>query len=313
MERQHDLILSTARKRGLHINDVTEGDLVADISDGSTTHRIHRGTPLSLINLDILNIIDHKQDFKKHIRSLDIPVPGSVLFRHPEDQSVQLFFEPGQTYVCKPPDLTEGIGVRLGIQRLEEVAEYWKNNQHLSESFMLEEQFDGHDLRMQVIGGKIVAACIREPAFVIGDGTSSLQELIYARRNLITRQNSDNTLLVDGPLVLDQVPGGMTEIPPAGQKVQLNQLANMSQGAIATDVTEQLDEQYQAWITQLADHLGVGYFAADFMVKDSAAAPTSDNAVLLELNGRPEWLHHTFSEGRQHDVAGMVLGELFDL
>jgi cyanophycin synthetase len=34
-------------------------------------------------------------------------------------------------------------------------------------------------------------------------------------------------------------------------------------------------------------------------------------AKVLELNARPEWLHHTFSERRTHDVAALILESLF--
>ena len=99
-------------------------------------------------------------------------------------------------YVCKPPDGTEGEGVQLNISTVEEVKTYVARNAHLGPIYMLEQQIDLRDLRIQVVGGKIVAACVREPAFVLGDGRFSVAELATARRELVRSQNPSNDLII---------------------------------------------------------------------------------------------------------------------
>ena len=84
----------------------------------------------------------------------------------------------------------------------------------------------------------------------------------------------------------------------------------MSQGAVAIDRMEELPAQYQQWVSSISRYLHVGYFAVDFIVNNLSGDPKSE-AVLLEINAKPEWVHHTFSERRQHNIAGMVLDELF--
>ena len=102
----------------------------------------------------------------------------------------------------------------------------------------------------------------------------------------------------------------LNNIPVEGEKVTLNNLANMSKGAICTDVTDEIHSTYFEWIEQLSAHYKVGYFAVDFIAEDFNADPTNGGSYLLEINARPEWVHHTFSEKRQHNVATMVLDAL---
>ena len=84
----------------------------------------------------------------------------------------------------------------------------------------------------------------------------------------------------------------------------------MSHGAVATDITDQLHPLYHQWIDQIVEYFNVPYFAIDFIAPDPSSEP-SKNAVVLEINAQPEWLHHTFSEVRKHDIAAVILDCLF--
>lgn len=314
MEIQHNLIIATAKKRGFQVTDLSDvqGKLTACIKSGTREELFIKGTPLSLINLRSLTYFDNKQLTKLAFSKLNIPHPKSILFKYPNEESVRAFFEPSKSYVCKPPDMAEGIGVEMNIRTLEAIESYWERNQNLGTTFMLEEQIEGHDLRAQVIDGKIIAACTREPAFVLGDGENNLNTLIEKRRKIMKSQNPMNALLIDNATqqLLQDQKLTLHSIPNKGQKVILKELANMSQGAVAIDVTENLHSRYQEWVHKIVDYLGVDYFAIDFITKSFTENPDKQ-AVVLEVNAQPEWLHHTFSENRQHDIASLVLDNLF--
>ena len=199
MKLQHDQILAESRQRGLLIRDLSKltGKLTLSISNDQREELFLEGTPLSLINLRALQYFDNKQLTKEVLAKLGIPYPGSIQFQHPDDPGVQAFLKAGQRYVCKPPDLTHGEGVEMNLFTIDEVADYWRRNQALGSRFMLEEQVQGADLRMQVVGGRIVAACTREPAYVTGDGKTTLSKLVENRRKVIKQQNPDNDLVLD--------------------------------------------------------------------------------------------------------------------
>ena len=84
----------------------------------------------------------------------------------------------------------------------------------------------------------------------------------------------------------------------------------MAQGGIAIDVTQEIHPAYHQWVSALADFLGTPYFGLDIMTTDYSLDPYQ-HAKVLEINARAEWLHHTFSEVRTHDMAGMILGAVF--
>ena len=215
-------------------------------------------------------------------------------------------------YVCKPLEEFGGTGVVMHISSFEELADYWYAWNERYDRFLLEEQKQGYDLRLQAIGGKLAAACIREPAFVLGDGKSSVASLMETRRDVIKQQNPSNQLVCDASTILLLQKQGLTleSVPQEDHKVRLSQLANMSLGAVATDVSKELAPLYRSWVERVADATGMGLFALDLMTTDHERSDT-DTAWAIEVNALPEWLHHTFSEVRQHDIARMILNNLF--
>lgn len=316
MKMQHDLILKAAVARGISVKDVSS-EMNCDaavLSLGDQSEFLVRGTPTSLISVRSQHYCDNKALTKHAFAQLDIPAPESIIFQNPEEENVKNFLVPGKKYVCKPPDGTNGVGVVMNISSIEEVVGYWQSHhQDKKDVFLLEEQIEGEDLRVQVVGGQIVAVCTREPAHVIGDGHSSLGALISSHQTVVRTQNPANDLIVDETTerLLKKQDLKMEDIPAAGQKVMLKELANMAQGAVAIDKTDAFHPGFQLWVDKLVDYLGTPYFAIDIIAPDLSAAPT-EQAYALEINARPEWMHHTFSRGRTHDMAGLVLDSVFD-
>lgn len=315
MKIQHQKILAAAQKLGIAVKDVSDsmGKDAAVLEINGQSELLVRGTPSSVISVRSQYYCDNKALTKEAFSHLGIPAPKSVLFKNPDDPQLLDFFKQGNTYVCKPPDGTNGVGVEMNITTLKAVSDYLKKYKSQDNTvFMIEEQVPGEDLRVQVIGGKIVAVCTREPAHVIGDGKTSLEKLILNLQKKVRAQNPANDLVVDkttNDLIADQHLV-MTDIPEAGRTVVLKELANMAQGALAIDKTDAFHPGFQLWIDKLVDYLGTPYFAIDIIAKDLGAPPES-GAYALEINARPEWLHHTFSEVRTHDLPTIVLNSIF--
>lgn len=275
--------------------------------------------PLHELNLQAYHTARNKQYSKRLFAQLGIPHPQSMVFQDPIAQQAQLqaHLDGATPFVCKPLDGMEGKGVRLHCRTLADVAAAVQDSQtrYGARDFMLEEQVSGADLRLQAVGGRLVAACRREPATVRGDGRSTLRALLQARQAVIHGQNPSNKLEVDAPMerLLQHQGLGWDSVPAEGQAVQLKELANMNQGATAYDITDTIHPTYARWIEQLAQALRQRVFALDVLTTDYRAEPTADNAWALELNGESYWLHHTFSEGRTHDIATLILKDTFDM
>lgn len=312
--RQHQRLINRAKSQGMTITDVSEMMQrdAAIITNRNQSELVIDGVPMSWLNVSSQFYCDNKQLTKLAYEAVNIPYPKSIIFDSPDEKAVVDFFKNGQTYICKPLDSTNGIGVELGIDTLEKIHLYYENYKHLNTRFLLEEYAAGKDLRIQVIGGKIVAACIREPAFVTGNGENTVRELMAIRQAVMTSQNPNNRLEIDEATdeLLQKQALKLDDIPPKNCHVRLKYVSNIAQGGLPIDVTAEIHEEFHRWAADLSAYLGTGYMGLDFMTTNHADNPYIYTKI-LEINARADWVHHTFSEVRTHDIAGIILKQLF--
>lgn len=312
---QHNKLLNAAKEYGIAVKDVS--DIMqrdaAILSYNSQSELVIDGVPMSWLKVSSQFYCDNKQLTKLAYEALNIQYPKSVIFTKPDDASLKTFFQEGKIYICKPLDSTNGIGVELDIKSLEEVKQYYEKYKYLNTRFLLETYISGKDLRIQVIGGEIVAACIREPAFVIGNGFDTLRQLMKQRQEVMTRQNPNNILEVDAATkaLLKEQNIALDDIPMKNQNIQLKYVSNIAQGGIPIDVSDEIHPLYHQWALNLSDYLGTGYMGLDFITPNHMENPNNHSAI-LEINARADWVHHTFSERKTHDIAAIILKKLFD-
>ena len=261
-------------------------------------------------------IARNKHASKALFRELDIPAPAGLTFHNAieERAALERFLDQYAPVVCKPLDAAEGDGIRMNIYTFQEVAEHWEALHQRYQPMMLEQQVKGEDLRIHIIDGEPVAACRRIPAEVIGNGTSTIAQLIEQKNIEVTRINPDNGIDIDQQLhkLLASQDLNLETVVEAERRVALKTIANMSQGARAVDVTHSFHPDYAKWAARVAEALETRFVSLDVITTDHTAPP-AENAVALEINGESAWVHHTFSEGKQHPMAHMILKALFHM
>jgi cyanophycin synthetase len=311
---QHNKLIDRAKSLGIRVTDVSNMMLgpFAILEYNGISELVRDGVPLSFINLRSEYYCDNKQLTKTVFEKFNIPCPKSILFQKDNFKHLSQHLIEGKRFVCKPMDGTNGDSIRMHISNIKHVEDYLSQQSNPKQQFMLEEFVEGQDLRIQVLGGKIVAACIREAAFVIGNGKDKLIELIESRKEQMRIQNPNNHLTIDqstkGLLIEQKI--SLYDIPSKNQKIRLKQVSNMAQGGIATDVTDSIHSIFSEWVKQIVDYLKTDYFGIDFVSTDYSVDPIN-NTKALEINARADWLHHTFSERKQHDMAYLILDAIF--
>lgn len=317
MERIQEELIKEARKLGITVNllnDCATENLLL-IKGKKEVVFGNCATPLDQLSYQAYFAASNKQYSKYLFERLKISHPKSLVFGDgvTEKNQIKAFMEQDKTYVCKPLNGAEGEGVTMNIKTEKGVVDAWNLWKHKYAQFMVEEQVAGSDLRLQAIGGKIVAACVRKPATVTGDGRLTIEELVALRQAEIKAQNPLNKLELDVASfeLLKAQNLNLKTIPKEGQKVQLKYVANMGQGATSIDITDEIHPAYNEWIARITTHLNLSIFALDVLTFDHTQAPSPETAWALEINGEPYWYHHTFSERRTHNMAKLILEDVF--
>ncbi|WP_283440214.1 N-acetylglutaminylglutamine synthetase [Noviherbaspirillum suwonense] len=193
--------------------------------------------------------------------------------------------------VVKPALGEQGRGISVGVGTRDELELALALAQKEGGHVVLEELCDGQDLRIVVIGYKVVAAAIRRPAEVIGDGQSTLAQLIErqsARRAAAT--GGESRIPTDSETLRCLAGQGldMDAVPEDGRRVQVRKTANLHTGGTIHDVTADLHPTLRAAAETAARALRIPVVGLDFLVP----APDREDYVIIEANERPGLANH---------------------
>ena len=120
---------------------------------------------------------------KEMLRGAGLSVPDGELFaQHQEDEAWTFATALGVPVVVKPTHGSGGVGVTSDIKSRDHFSLAWKVARDAkTKPIIVEEHICGLDFRLFVIGNHVRAAVWRVPAYVEGDGKTSVEGLIETR------------------------------------------------------------------------------------------------------------------------------------
>lgn len=262
---------------------------------------------------------DDKQSTREMLLAAGLPAPQGRSFRGVISTPAVLEYAQGLGFpVClKPNAWAKGRGVYPRLESAEELSAALNHLVHDlgCDDLVLEQHIRGDALRVSVAGGRVVAVTLAEPANVVGDGTSSVRELIEAKN--LARQG--NPHLRNHRLVLDEQTGRVLHdagldrdsVPELGQLVRLREAANLAQGGDSRDLTDELPQEIAdiaiaaVDVTPRLAHAGV-----DLLVEDATRADSP--AFINELNPSAGLGGHVYpGTGTPRDVPAAIVDQYF--
>ena len=263
-----------------------------------------------------VDIASDKELTKTLLRDAGIEVPCGILAQS-EAEAVEALEIVGAPVVVKPYNMSQGKGVSLNLTTAEQVGRAYCAAKQFATMVVVERQFAGRDYRVLVINGRVVAASERVPAHVVGDGESTIAELVEAV-NRHPARGEDH----ERPLTKIAIDEAMMEfmrrrrltlgdMPEPGEVVYLRECANLSTGGTARDVTELVHPQVAAMCERAARIIGLDICGIDVILDDIATSPGPDNGV-IEVNAAPGLrMHVAPSEGPSRDVGAAIIDMLY--
>ncbi len=224
----------------------------------------------------------------------------------------------GYPVVVKPYNGNHGRGVSINLTDADQVIAAFHVAQAISRSVIVEKFIVGHDHRMLVVNGQLIAVSKRMPGHVVGDGQHTIAELVdevnrdprrgVGHEKVLTRIDFDyqaERLLEEHGLSRDSVPA-------AGQIVYLRTTANLSTGGTAEDVTDIVHPDNVEMAVRAISAIGLDVGGVDFLSPDISESYKDIGGAICEVNAAPGFrMHMAPSSGRPRDVAGPVLDMLF--
>ncbi|WP_404331283.1 cyanophycin synthetase [Mesobacillus maritimus] len=258
-----------------------------------------------------------KQATKDALASCGLPVPTGKVVRSFKD-----IFKVAENLqfplVIKPLNGRQGQGVITNIKDKDELFNVVNCMDHHVKEFILEKHYEGHDYRLLVIGGKLIAASLRLPPFVIGNGHDSIRRLIEIENKNPLRGEGHEKPMTKIPFnftvtcFLEKFDLQMNSVPAKGEIVQVVGNANLSTGGQAIDVTDEVHPTIKEIAETAAKVIGLDVAGIDFISKDISKPYDPHTSAIIEVNAAPGIRMHLFpSKGKRRDVGKAIVESLF--
>ncbi len=306
-------IVDAASDRKIPSIRLNEGNLV-QLGYGARQHRIW--TAETDQTSAIAESISSDKDLTKSLlQSCGVPVPEGRLVDSPED-AWEAAEEIGVPVVVKPRDGNHGRGVTTELMTREEVASAYRLALDEGSGVIVERFVRGNEHRLLVIAGKLVAAARGESASVVGDGHSTVTELIDNQINTDPRRGTTDAdplnliLLEDDAAVRFEVlrQGYQPDsVPPKGKQVLIQRNGN-----VAFDVTDLVHPSIAAAAALAARIVGLDIAGVDLVVEDVSRPFAEQRGAIVEVNAGPGLLMHLKpADGEARPVGKAIVDSLF--
>ena len=282
------ILVEEAYKRGIdvQIDDAAAG--LFTLSHGGRRIRC-RESLSDLTSAISMSLCQDKCLTHKVLSQAGLNVPTQQLAGNADDNLA--FVEEHGRVVVKPVDGEQGNGVAVDLDSIEQVQQAIEAARAFDSRVLLESFHEGLDLRIVVIGFEVVAAAIRRPAQVIGDGQHRIQRLIEAqsrRRQAATGGESRISLDAETLRTVQAAGYDYDSILPAGQVLAVRRTANLHTGGCLEDVTAVLHPVLADAAIRAARALDIPVVGLDLMVP----AADQPDYVFIEANERAGLANH---------------------
>lgn len=252
---------------------------------------------------------------KTLLKSCGVPVPEGRLVDSAED-AWDAAEDIGLPVVVKPSDGNHARGVFTNLMAREEVESAYAAAVVEGSGVIVERYVRGSEHRLLIVGGKLAAAARGETAKVVGDGQSTIDELIDSQINSDPRRGAaeefplDIIALADNPVARLEVSRqgfAPDSVPAAGREVLIVRSGNHTD-----DVTDLVHPETAATASLAARIVGLDIAGVDLVCEDISQPLDGQRGGIVEVNAGPGLLMHLKPEtGQPRPVGRAIVDELF--
>ncbi|WP_019501513.1 cyanophycin synthetase [Pseudanabaena sp. PCC 6802] len=259
-----------------------------------------------------------KEGTKRILRDSGVPVPKGTTIRSLKYLEDAIAEVGGFPIVVKPLNGNHGRGISIDVRTLPAAEDAFDLAREVSEEVIVERFHRGRDHRVLVVNGRVIAVAERVPAHVVGDGASTIAQLIEITNQDPRRGDGHDNVLTKIELdrtsydLLERQGFTLETVLEPEQVCYLKATANLSTGGIAVDRTDDIHCE-NVWLAQrVAKIIGLDIAGIDVVTSDISQPLHATDGVIVEVNAAPGFRMHTApSVGIPRNVAEPVIEMLF--
>lgn len=312
-------LLFDAIQKGLKVEVLDEHDQMVALSYKSHREIIEKGNMTSKDSMVAYAVMENKVVTKKLLNRVHLNTPQGQEFSDLETAQAAFPLFETTSIVVKPKSTNYGLGISIFKQPATQEQFYKALEIAFREDkeVLVERFVSGTEYRFFVLDGKTRAVLRRDAAHVIGDGVSTISQLVAQKNENPLRGHNHRfplekiQITATEKLMLDVQ--GYTEqsIPEKDVKVNLRENSNVSTGGDSIDVTDEMPEIYKNIAEKAAEALQVKITGVDILIEDLNDS-LGEKYSIIEANFNPAMLFHLYPlKGKGRRVTMDVLQFLF--
>lgn len=230
--------------------------------------------------------VNNKYLCKTIMQKNGLPVPKAVEWDYDKSKCKNLntiFSNLNFPLVLKPINGQSGNKVYVGLENKSHLMNKLGVFLNTKRPFLIEEQVFGNNYRIFVMNGKVLDIVRRDPPFVVGDGESTILELIQENK----RKNEHGIKKPDWDLIKKQ---GYTRnmIVPNGQEIIVTLVLHYTNGSNPESLNLQnIHPENIDMFVKANKILNLHVSGIDYMGHDLSVPFTLHNGRILEVNPGP--------------------------
>lgn len=310
----HRYLYVEARRRGIPAVLKPPFDLL--LGHGRNQRRLHRMMTDRTSHLAV-RLASSKTRTLRVLQDAGLPVPAHVPVANVADaqEAAQRI---GFPVVVKPVNTDRGVGITVGITSASALEQAYRHAREHDSEVAVEQFVPGETFRLVVVDGKFIAAACTQPTPVMGDGRSTVRDIV-TRINLSARRgpghqkpltwieldDEADAILRGQSLTLDSV-------LPFGRTIRLRSASNLSRGGQSLSVTERVHPDNRSLAETCARIVGLDIAGIDFRSEAIDKSWKEGHGAVIEVNPSPGLRMHIHpAMGQEADLATPILDMLY--
>ncbi len=282
------IITRAARRRGISVEVIDAEQGYFDLHFGGRSISC-RESLTELTSAIAMSRCDDKRVTRRLLTRVGVAMPEQAVAGTPAEN--EAFLIQHSSVVVKPARGEQGRGVSVGIDNTTDLKRAVEAASELCEAVLIEQMVKGHDLRIVVVDFRVVAAAIRRPPEVVGNGDLTVLELIEKqsrRRRAATGGESQIPIDSETERCVGEAGYQLTDKLPAGRVIVVRKAANLHTGGTIHDVTDSLHPKLVEVAKRSAEVLDLPVVGLDLIVP----SVHKSQYWVIEANERPGLANH---------------------
>ena len=310
------VIIKDAISRGIDYEILNESKSIVLFKNKNKSEFVIEGNKTNRDSYIFPIITDDKYIAKQIMKENGLNVPNAILLKKNMDSNdIELILKPfyNSKLVVKPRNTNYGTGITVFSKNAtkSQILNAVKYAFNFDDNVLIEEYIKGMEYRFLVIDGKCLSVCHRRVASVVGNGKSTIKQLIEEKNKEPWHYLTATPVKMDEPVVefLKLQGYDYDTVLPENKRVFLRTNSNCSTGGESIDMTETMPEYFKQVAEKAAKSFNAKICGVDIIIEDLK----KENYSIIEINDNPgysinEWPY----EGKGQKIGTAIL-KLLDL